>query len=170
MMLKLLKPVSIVFFILLINACKTKTNHLIQIDIAMLDSIKKTSDTVYTKKYRSQEFATATYFVNKKDSVVYQIMKDVNEVIRQVIGSKNNTLLYKAAYFANGQLMQDLKVNAYGKFNGPSIVYYQNGTIKSEGKYSNGLYKGKWKNYNEQGKLILVEEYDDNGQFLKASQ
>ena len=80
--------------------------------MAMLDSIIKTSDTVYTKKYRSQEFATATYFVNKKDSVVYQIMKDVNEVIRQVIGSKNNTLLYKAAYFANGQLMQDLKVNA----------------------------------------------------------
>lgn len=133
-------------------------------DKIMLDSISLASDTFYSKKYPRSDFATAEYFESKKDSTVTQVMKDKDSVIRQIIIARNKTRTYFAQFYPNAQLMAKYMLDEFGQYNGPSEEYYENGHIKRSGEYSNGLYSGSWKNYDENGTFLSTDLYDENGQ------
>jgi antitoxin component YwqK of YwqJK toxin-antitoxin module len=152
-------------------SCATKKNALqpmISVNHIWLDSIRQTSDTFYVKKYGTKKFANATYYINKKEAFICQVMKDSSDSIRQIIITKNNIRNFFAEYYANGQLMSKLPLDSFGQYHGPSKYYYQNGFIESEGDYYHGLKKGSWKNYDEHGKPTLTNEYDSNGNVVKS--
>src|SRR4030095_1856170 len=141
----------------------------IKINIAWLDSIKNRSDTSWIKPYRNKEFATAEYYIDRKDSVVTQLMKDSSGTIRQINISKyNNTRLFFGEYYANGQLKASLPLDSIGKYNGSCKYYYETGQIKSEGAYNHGFLSGEWKNFNPKGKLTSIDKYDENGQLQSS--
>lgn len=143
---------------------------IIKIDTGWLDSIKKKSDTSWIKPYRNKEFVNAEYYVDRKDSIVTQLMKDSAGTIRQInIAKYDNIRLFFAEYFANGQLKADLPLDSIGKYNGSCKYYYENGQIKSEGSYSHGFLSGTWKNYDERGKLLSTDEYDTSGRLIRSS-
>ena len=48
-----------------------------------------------------------------------------------------------------------------GKIDGDVKYYYDDGRIRSIGKFKNGLWWGIWKNYDKKGNLILIEDYKD---------
>lgn len=158
--------------VILLN-CKQRDNAANSIserlDTAWLAGIIKNSDSSYTKSYYRTDFVTASYYINKKDSTLCQVMRDSLERVRQIITTKNDIRTFYAQYYTNGHIQAVLPLDKVGKYHGNATVFYQDGTIKSEGKYEHGLYNGEWKNYDETGKLITKEEYDSNGQLIKTT-
>ena len=140
----------------------------IRVNYNWLDSVKRISDSTYVKKYDTNKFANATYYINNKEAVVCQVMKDLSDTIRQIIVTKNGKRSFIAAYYGNGQLVANLPLDSFGQYHGPSVYYYQNGFIESQGSYEHGFKKDIWKNYTEEGKLTDTKEYDSNGNVSKV--
>jgi antitoxin component YwqK of YwqJK toxin-antitoxin module len=167
-----MRIVWLLCFVIGCYSCSEKnkvTKEIIRANIKWLDSIKQKADTTWTKPYRNNEFVTAEYYVDRKDSIVTQLMKDAVGTIRQInIAKYDNIRLFFAEYYANGQLKAHLPLDELGKYNGEAKYYYDDGSIKSAGLFNHGMYSGEWKNYNEKGELISTDQYDSNGQLLKS--
>jgi antitoxin component YwqK of YwqJK toxin-antitoxin module len=165
-------PITI-FLTVVLYSCShpdTVAKGIIKPDPHWLDSIKQKSDTSWVKRYRNNEFVTAEYYIDKKDSIVTQLMKDSAGTIRQInIARYDNIRLFFGEYFGNGQLKASLRLDSMGKYNGPGKYYYEDGQLKSEGLFNHGLFSGKWKNYDKKGSLITTDEYDTNGQLLRTN-
>jgi uncharacterized protein len=164
-----MKHIIIIFtaLVVLIFSC-TQQKRSTKLDKEWLDSIIAKSDSSYTKPYYRTDFVTASYYINKKDSSVCQVMKDSAGLIRQIIIAKKDIRTSFGQYYPNGQLQADLPLDNYGHYHGTATYYFMNGSIQSQGNYSNGLKNGQWKNYDEKGKLVSLEEYDTNGQLVKT--
>jgi antitoxin component YwqK of YwqJK toxin-antitoxin module len=145
------------------NKCERTT-----VDNTMLDSVKRKTDTSYTRRYRNQEFAMAEYYINKKDTTVCQVMKDTADQIRQIIIAKKDKKVFTAEYYSNGQLKAHLSFDSDGKLNGEGQFYFQSGCLKSKGLFRNGLYYSRWENYDQNEKHISTDEYDSSGQLVKT--
>lgn len=167
-----MKPyISLILILLTIASCQTQQKagkESITISKAWIDSIIQKSDTSWTKPYRNNTFVTAAYYVNRKDSNVTQLFKDSLGNIRQVIIAKYDQIrLFFGEYNANGQLMNAYTMDSLGKFNGFTKQYFESGIVKSSGNYVHGFRNGKWNNYDDAGKLISIDIYDNNGQLIK---
>jgi hypothetical protein len=158
---------SLTAVVLFICSCTQQNSRLKKVDTAWLDSIIKHSDSTYTKPYFRTDFVTATYYVNKKDSTVCQVMKDSAQTIRQVIVVKKDIRTFFAPYFDNGQLQADVALDQAGRYHGTLTNYYRNGNIENTGNYTHGLKSGAFKNYDSTGHLISTETYDSTGQLIK---
>ena len=163
-----LSIITVVFFLISCNTNQPATPQLTGVNYKWLDSVRQAADTTYTKKYGTIKFATAQYFISKKDSTLCQVMKDTAGIIRQVIVTKHNRRTIFAEYYANGQLMAQLPLDSFGQYHGAAKYFYQNGLTQSRGTYKAGLKTGQWKNYNEMGKPFSTSEYDTNGQVIKT--
>lgn len=160
----------IVLLIILESSCSSrKSGQFLTVDKKWLDSIKSKSDTHYVKKYRNIDFVTAEYYVNKKDTIVSQFMKDSAGVIRQIIISGKNKRIFIASYYPNGQLMAKLSLDEDGRFHGPAKYFYENGLVRMEGSYNHGFFFGEWINYDENGKANSKEEYNEEGELIKKT-
>ena len=134
----------------------------------MLDSVEQKADTTYTRKYRTEEFAFADYFINRRDSTACQVMKDTGGVVRQVIMLNRGVRFFTAEYFDNGQLKAKLPFDKNGKFDGPAEYYFENGCVMRSGSFVHGFFHGDWKNFDESGSLVAVDSYDENGQLVNT--
>jgi antitoxin component YwqK of YwqJK toxin-antitoxin module len=57
--------------------------------------------------------------------------------------------------------ISECTINSNGFYNGPSKSWYIfTGQLKSEGNYSNGYWQGRWNDYDRNGKLIMLREYN----------
>jgi antitoxin component YwqK of YwqJK toxin-antitoxin module len=135
----------------------------------MIDSVIKYSDSSYVKPYKRSDFVNAFFYINKKDSSVCQLMKDSSGNIRQIIIARKNTRIFFAQYYTNGQLQAELPLDEFGQYHGTATYYYQSGIVQSRGAYFHGLKAGKWKSYDETGKLLSTNEYDSSGQLIKPA-
>jgi antitoxin component YwqK of YwqJK toxin-antitoxin module len=142
--------------------------HRITVSLSMLDSIRKASDSTYKKPYFTRDFATAEYFMNKKNSTLTQVMKDKDSVMRQVIITKNKLRIFTAQYYANGQLTAKYELDRFGQYDGYSEEFYEDGRVKRSGNYKSGFHTGQWKNYTENGKLSNTETYNESGQAVSS--
>ena len=152
-------------------ACNKKNKTAIQkstVNNVMLDSIKKASDSIYTKPYFSRDFAKADYFKNTKDTTLTQVMRDKNDTIRQVIITKNKMRIFFAQYYSNGQLMAKYQLDNYGQYNGYCEEYFENSGVKTSGNYHSGFHTGSWKNFDKSGNHISTDEYNMDGQLIKS--
>ncbi|MEO7524195.1 MAG: hypothetical protein ABIT58_08880 [Ferruginibacter sp.] len=148
-------------------SCKLAKNDLhpgLTVNVEMLDSIKQHSDSTYEKPYSRTDFVTAAYFVSKKDSNVTQVMKDSSGTIRQLIIEKGNHRTYVATFYPNGQQQYKVSLDAFGQYHGAAKEFNPNGSIKRSGIYNHGLHAGKWENFDEGGKYVSTDEYNENGQ------
>jgi antitoxin component YwqK of YwqJK toxin-antitoxin module len=165
-----LSIVAISFFL----SCNSKEGEESSVEVILvnqhrLDSIRNNSDTGYTRSIGAAEFNKAEQYLDKKDSIISKIMRDTGDNVVAVVQFKANTRITYEEYYPNGQLKGKLPLDAKGKFQGPARYYYEDGRVKSEGAYENGFFSGKWKNYDESGKLVSVDEYDKNGQLIKST-
>jgi antitoxin component YwqK of YwqJK toxin-antitoxin module len=162
-----------VFTTALIYSCNNKDTPLkeiIKADKLWLDSIIHKSDTSWIKPYRNNSFVTSEYYVDRKDSIVTQLMKDSAGTVRQItIAKYDNYRLFFAEYYANGQLMAHLPLDSKGKYDGLARLYFETGVVKSEGAYQHGFYTGKWVNFDINGKKVSTDEYNQNGQLVKTT-
>lgn len=133
-----------------------------------LDAFIKQSDSSYNKPYYRTDFVTAWYYINKKDSAVCQVMKDSAKTIRQIIITKKNLRTFFAGFYSNGQLQADLSLDEFGHYHGNTTYYYPSGRTESTGNYEHGIKTGAWKYFDEKGRLLSTDNYDKNGQLIKA--
>lgn len=159
-----------VLFIVILYSCNTNNKVAtgsMKVNYKMIDSIKKGSDTSWSKKYRSLDFFTADYFVTKKDSIVTQIMKDSSGNVRQIISAKYDKIrLFFGQYYANGNVQANLPLDESGQFHGAGSFYYEDGSLQSSGNYTHGFKSGEWKVYDEKGKVTATDSYDNNGNIM----
>ena len=157
--------------VIMFCSCQSKNKvlkEIIKVDTHWLDSVKKTSDTSWSKKYRSLEFYNADYYVTKKDSIATQVMTDSLGNVRQVLSAKYDQVrVFFAQYYANGQLMARLSFDSLGKYNGVATLFYETGIIKSLGSYAHGFYTGQWKNYDSTGNYTNTDVYNADGQLVQ---
>ncbi len=147
-------------------SCNSKNSgkEVVKIRKQWLDSIIKKSDTSWTKPYRNKEYVMSDYYVDKKDSIVTQIMRDSLNTIRQILIAKYDMRRkFYGEYYSNGQLMALLPLDSMGRYNGEARQYYEDGRIKAEGNYYQGFFAGKWSYYSKSGKFLRMEEYDSSG-------
>ena len=160
---------SIIIFLV---SCKSNFKNSItlkKIDMVWLDSIINRSDSSYTKPYFRTDFVMASYYLNKKDSTLTQLMKDSAGRTRQIIIMKNNTRTFFAQYYANGNIQANLPLDAFGQYHGTGNFYYENGKLQSSGNFNHGLKTGQWKVYDEDGKLTATDNFDKDGQLIQQS-
>jgi len=134
---------------------------------SFIDSIIKHSDSSYQKPYYRTDFVTATYYLNKKDSTVCQLMKDSAGKIRQIIIAKKDTRIFYGSYYKNGQLQANFPFDAFGQYHGTGTFYYEDGSLQSTGNFTHGFKTGAWKVYDEKGKLTATDNFDNNGQLIQ---
>jgi antitoxin component YwqK of YwqJK toxin-antitoxin module len=171
-----MKNIQIIYlaalFAVYCNGCKTKINaerQVVKIDGRWLDSIIKKSDSSWVKPYRNNTLVSSEYYLNRKDSIITQLMKDSAGTIRQISIAKYDKIrLFFGAYYANGQLMNRLAFDSLGAYHGTAKQYYESGMVKSSGNYTHGFRNGQWLNFNAEGRLISTDTYDANGQLVKT--
>jgi antitoxin component YwqK of YwqJK toxin-antitoxin module len=164
---------SLIIFSTVIFSCNqqngSSTKVIKKVNEVWLDSIIKKSDSSFTKPYKRTDFVTATYYINKKDSSLCQIMKDAAGSIRQIIIATKNIRTFFGQYYANGQLQADLPLDKFGQYHGTATNYFEDGIVESGGNYEYGLKVGQWKIFNKKGKLFSVYEYSQSGQLIKST-
>ena len=151
--------------ILAVCSCSQK-NSSSNMLTSFIDSIIKHSDSSYEKPYYRTDFVTASYYVNRKDSTICQLMKDSAGKIRQVIISKKDTRIFFGSYYKNGQLQANLPLDTFGQYHGTGKFYYEDGSLQSTGNYQHGFKTGAWKVYNEKGKETATDSFDQNGNLM----
>lgn len=155
-----------VVLIIVVFSCIQKNSNSTILASSFIDSIIKHSDSSYEKPYYRTDFVTASYYVNKKDSTICQLMKDSAGKIRQVIISKKGTRIFFGSYYRNGQSQADLPMDAFGQYHGTGKFFYEDGKLQSSGNYTHGFKTGDWKVYDEKGKITATDSYDNNGNIL----
>jgi antitoxin component YwqK of YwqJK toxin-antitoxin module len=152
--------------LLCLLSCNTK-QHKITVSKSLLDSIKNVCDTNYTKRYRTDDFSKAVYFIKRKDSIVYQIMYNKDSSITQILGARKGIKILEQNFYNNGQLIATLQFDTIGKKTGVGIYYYQNAVIQRIGNFKDGFAVGNWKEFDEKGSLKNILNYDSNGVIIK---
>jgi hypothetical protein len=166
--------IALLFCTILLYSCIEQKKHTAVLPVKTtvnkhwLDSIIAGSDSNSIKPYGRRDFVTAAAYFNKKDSVVCQVMRDSAAVVRQIIIAKKNVRLFFAQYYDNGQLQASLPLDALGQYDGKAAYYFTDGTMGQEGSYIHGFKQGKWKNFNNEGKLVATDEYNDKGQLVSS--
>ncbi|NOU37768.1 MAG: hypothetical protein HOO89_03590 [Ferruginibacter sp.] len=59
--------------------------------------------------------------------------------------------------------MIDVKLDSFGKYNDAAFEYYENGALKTKGKYNHGFRIGQWKECDKKGNINAIVNYDSNG-------
>ncbi|MET0392642.1 MAG: hypothetical protein ABW019_05855, partial [Chitinophagaceae bacterium] len=136
---------------------------------AWLKNIINSSDSAYSRPYYRSDFVTASYYINKKDSTLAQVMRDSAERVRQVIVEKNGVRSFSAQFYPTGYAITIAGLNPQGQFHGQATFLYADGRVKSKGQYENGFYSGVWETYSPEGKLVLREEYGPGARLLKTT-
>jgi len=79
--------------------------------------------------------------------------------------SKCDYLVFRQFYYENGKLQSDMQLLNKKKLSYAHKDYHENGTVEAEGtmqyyeEIDNYMKEGSWKVYDENGKLISIEEY-----------
>lgn len=145
--------------VLIISCSETNNTQKKLVDLDYIDSLKKTADTSFYKELLTADFAAASYFGIKKDTVLMQIMKGSDSSIKQIIVTKNNRRIYFAQFYDNGQQKALYNFDGYGTNDGASSEFYDNGQVKETGNYKAGYRIGEWSFYDSTGREVEKKSY-----------
>jgi hypothetical protein len=67
-----------------------------------------------------------------------------------------------------GKKISEATINSEGFYQGPAASWslFGKGRIIAEGQYKNGFWQGEWKDYDKEGNLIMVREFEE-GKLIK---
>ena len=148
----------------LLFSCRQKNLsevEVIKFNPEVIHELKKTSDTSFTEYVGRSDFYNIDHYINYKDSVTTQIFKDSIGNVVAYTKTKADKVFFAIEYYANGQAKGKLPDKSNGKYNGQARYYFEDGRVSSEGLFKNGLWCGKWKNYDKAGHLISIDDYGE---------
>ncbi len=92
------------------------------------------------------------------------IWYDEQDRVTGLVEYKNNVLQDSIHFFSNGQRMFTFLFNKEGKPSGPARFFYEDGRVREDGRFENGIKTGVWRTFKPDGLLEMVNEYDRYGQ------
>lgn len=152
----------LIILTLCISGCKQETLsdiEIIKIDSNIINKLIEESDSVYYDTIRHFEGAKATLYFQKNKNELTKVFHDTLGNIVAILNYRNDSIINGTEYYANGQIMGKLPERKNGRLDGQARYYYDNGRVRSEGFFKNGLWFGEWKNYTKEGKIISIEYY-----------
>lgn len=168
------KTMKLLLFILPLGIASCKHRELSDIEVikfnyAIIDSLKKVSDTSYISLLGRADFYTAEYYITRGDSSENKILKDSAGNVVGIVQMKNDVTLFAAEYYPNGQVMGNLSFLS-GKIEGPAKYYYRDGRIRSLGVWKDNSRIGTWREYFETGVLKEIIHYDNSGAIINTEE
>lgn len=93
--------------------------------------------------------------------LAFEVGKAVTEVKTELIKRSNEDGSYTSVqvWRFRGQKLTEIVVNGEGLYDGAQTQWWANGNKRAEGTWKAGYWNGIWKNWNEQGQLVSVTEY-----------
>lgn len=142
--LKLLRHTSILFLIILINACSVETQ-----------------EEVVETHANGQAKTMVTYQINGEEKIKVASTRYYSDGVIEVSGEFDADEKRIGKWFYNypsGSIWSECGYKA-GLRDGYSAVYYKNGQKRYEGNYKDDKTIGTWKFYSEEGELLRTVEY-----------
>jgi len=166
------KYISAISIIIILFSCKQSTLsdiEVIKFNTKTIDSLKNTSDSIYTKILKRSDWYSADYYINMKDSITNRIFKDSIGNVVAFTEQKNGINIFAAEYYSNGQIIGKMQFKN-GEIDGLATYYYPDGRIKETGEYHNMKETGIWKDYNSKGELQKTMHYDKDGNIVETNE
>lgn len=160
-----------IIMILLINiGCQNKEISPIEtilLNQDIIDEIKnpENSDSVFIEYPKRSDFWSIEHYIIKpnKENLIF---RDSNGIVLGYFKREDGKNYEGAEYYETGQIKGILKYSEPGNFDGEAKYYYEDGRIRSMGKWKSFKQVGIWKNYNKSGELESVREFDMRGKLI----
>lgn len=94
---------------------------------------------------------------------VTYIWYDEQKRVTGLVEYQQGILKDSIQFFPNGQRIFSFLFNNHGKISGPARYFYDNGRVREEGRFENGIKTGIWRLFRPDGTLDMVNEYDRYG-------
>jgi hypothetical protein len=138
------------------------------VNAALVDQmIKKATDTIWVSPDSSMEVPPV--WVNglklsfSEPGTLTYIWYDEQQRITGLVEYQQNILKDSIQFFPNGQRMFSFLFNKKGRTSGPARFYYDDGRVREDGRFENGIKTGVWRSFKPDGKLAMVNEFDRFG-------
>jgi hypothetical protein len=96
----------------------------------------------------------------KKATIWY----DEQNRVAGLVEYRQNVLTDSIQFFPNGQRIFRFLFNKDGKPSGPAKFFYEDGRIREDGRFENGIKTGVWRRFRPDGTLDMVNEFDRYGE------
>lgn len=136
---------------------------------------KLTGEFQHNRETVDRDLIIQKYLLDDKSNIINWESKSFKS--NQILGKYKNGI--EEIYYKNGGLKSKIKrtnsslystnikkvsfMEIPGKFNGEYITYFENGNIKEKGNYFNGLKRGEWSEFYENGQIFKKDFYNENG-------
>lgn len=154
-----------------IASCKPATSDIFEeaVNLELVKNLIKSADSVYdlpvdTLQKRVQPFwikGQRLIFNNPPKSTILYYDEQGN--LSGMLEFEKEKLKDSIAFYPNGQRMFTLIIDKEGKASGPARYYHPDGRVREDGRFTNGIKTGIWREFNAEGRLLKSTEFDRNG-------
>ncbi|HSK13074.1 MAG TPA: hypothetical protein VK907_07640 [Phnomibacter sp.] len=106
---------------------------------------------------------TGKVLFSKQDTKTSRLWFDEQNRPAALIEFEKGTLKDSMLFYPNGQRMFTLLFDRDGKPSGPARYYHADGRVRLDGRFENGVQTGIWREFDEDGRLLVTHEYDRYG-------
>lgn len=103
----------------------------------VLDSLQSLSDKIMEDTSGSLRRPKATLFISESTNTYFRVYENPKGTIRAIGFYLSGEIVNVAEYYKNGQVMCKFSVTDDGKRNGPYTCYFEDGTYRKQGYYTN---------------------------------
>jgi antitoxin component YwqK of YwqJK toxin-antitoxin module len=104
----------------------------------VLDSLERLSDNIFTDTGHYFRTPKATLYINTQAKTKNQVFENPKGTITAIGYYRGEKQINMAEYYSNGQIMCMFTVDEDGVRNGNYYCYYEDGSFRMTGKFSNG--------------------------------
>ena len=139
--------------------------EIIKLEQSKIDEISgfENNDSTYIEYPRRADFWSIEYYTiepNLKNAIFKDSIGNVVGYWKRIDGKNYES----AECYPNGQLKGKLNYSVPGVFDGEAKYYYEDGRVRSIGKWKGYDQIGTWKDYNEHGELVRIKKFNNKGE------
>jgi hypothetical protein len=147
------------FCLILFVACGSPNRsniEILKIDSVQLKHVWEADHSPTIDTLRRPDFYTKERYINKNDSIVTVLLKDSIGYIVGMRQTKSGINIFVCEYYPNGQAKGKIPLTDSGISDGLTTYYYEDGRISAQGNLKDGIRVGTWKEYDNQGFPIKI--------------
>lgn len=149
--------------------CKPAVSDMVieTVDTAYINRLPIAADTIFAAALTPDAVtlgaANAVTYQLGGGQKILTLSFDAQSRVVLMVEKRYQTTIDSAAFHPNGQRLFQLGFNADGLADGPARFFYSDGRISADGRYTNGLKTGIWRQFETNGRLKETHEFDRYG-------
>jgi MORN repeat variant len=145
---------GLIIIVILLISCNANIKSKIVVRKLNTDSIQRVLRSYVLSNVDTparSDFYYVYHFTNNTDGTLINILKDSLYNIEGINKSKNGIVIFISEYFPNGQIKGDIPLGSNGEPEGLATYYYEDGRIRSIGRWKGYKEVGEWRRYDKAG-------------------